>query len=204
MAFLETPRFPDDIAIGAVGGPVLATNVVQVNSGYEQRNAPHAHGLGQWEVGHVARAPDKMATLIAFFRAVGGKRDGFRFKDHTDYKASATEGVLGSGLGTGSATVFQLRKVYTAGALSHARDIRKPVGATVKIYKNAVLQTVGVSLDATTGLATFSAAPLITDVLTWEGEFDVPARFDTDQMRMNLLHHAATDWQSIAIVEIRV
>ena len=38
MSFLETPRFPLRASYGAVGGPEFATDIVEVNSGQEQRN----------------------------------------------------------------------------------------------------------------------------------------------------------------------
>ena len=38
MSFIETPRFPDDIAYGAQGGPMYSTDVVATASGYEKRN----------------------------------------------------------------------------------------------------------------------------------------------------------------------
>jgi uncharacterized protein (TIGR02217 family) len=38
MAHLNTTRFPEQIAVGAVYGPEFVTEIVQVQSGREKRN----------------------------------------------------------------------------------------------------------------------------------------------------------------------
>jgi uncharacterized protein (TIGR02217 family) len=55
--------------------------------------------------------------------------------------------------------VFQLVQWYTSGEVSEKRIISKPVGGTVQIYENGVLQTSGVTVDTTTGIVTFATAP---------------------------------------------
>lgn len=42
-----------------------------------------------------------------------------------------------------------------------------------------------------------------TDQLTWTGEFDVPCRFDTDQLDVNYSHYQAGE-TSVPLVEVRV
>jgi uncharacterized protein (TIGR02217 family) len=200
MAFLETPRFPDCVAVGATGGPGYSTSIVRVFSGYEQRNINHEQALGEWDVGQAARDPANMAELIAFVRVLKARGHGFRFKDHSDYACTVANGRLGTGLGDGTATAFQL---YQQGALSELRDIKKPV-SPVSLYVNAVLQTAGVTVNYTTGIVTFTAAPALGAVLTWAGEFDVPVRFGDDRMKLTLIDKYNHEWQQIPIMEIRV
>lgn len=42
----------------------------------------------------------------------------------------------------------------------------------------------------------------VADALTWAGEFDVPARFDIDQMRVIMSNDKFSSWESIPVVEI--
>jgi uncharacterized protein (TIGR02217 family) len=204
MAFLETPRFPDCVAVGATGGPGYSTSIIRVYSGFEQRNINHEQALGEWDVGQAARDPANMAILIAFVRVLKARGHGFRFKDHGDYAVTVTEGRLGTtSVGDGTTTAFQLRKLYSQGALSELRDIKKPV-SPIKLYINAVLQSSGYTVDYTTGIVTFAAAPSVGAVLSWAGEFDVPARFGDDRMRLTLIDKNNHEWQQIPIMEIRV
>ena len=159
MSFIESPRFPECISYGATGGPAYKTDVVVVNSGYEQRNATWAQARSMYDVSHAARDPSLMKQLIAFFRAAKGRALGFRFKDWLDYEVEATDGRLGTGPSTGVRD-YQLTKVYTAGTSTEYRDIRKPVLNSVKVYSNGVEVTQGTSagncaIDYTTGVVSF-------------------------------------------------
>ena len=42
-----------------------------------------------------------------------------------------------------------------------------------------------------------------SDVVTWTGEFDVPVRFDTDQMQLLQADSQARAWDNIPIIELR-
>lgn len=141
-----------------------------------------------------------MDAVIAFFRARFGKAYGFRFKDWTDYQA------VGQIIGTGNAvlTAFQLNKIYSSGGNSYSREIKKPVSGTVKIYLNSVLQVSGYSVDLTTGIVTFSSAPGSGVVVSADFDFDVPARFDTDQLAVRTDGPGLYVWDAIPIVEIRL
>ena len=154
MAFVEI-RFPADISYGSAGGPEYSTDIVITQGGYEQRNINWSQARARYNVAYGVRTQEQLDALIAFFRARKGRADGFRFKDWTDYQAA---GAL-VGLGDGAATQFQLVKHYTSGSVSESRDITKPVSGTIRIYKDAVLQTTGYSVSTLTGLVTFSAAP---------------------------------------------
>lgn len=157
MAFLETPRFPDRIGYTSAGGPTFSTDVVQIASGAEVRNANWSTELMRYDVAHAAKTQSELDELMAFFRSRRGRAEGFRFKDFADYAATTSNGLLGAGVGTGYPT-YQLYKRYTTGAVTHDRKIVKPVTATV--YRNAAPVTAGtgagnIALDTTTGIVTF-------------------------------------------------
>ncbi|ARK56311.1 hypothetical protein BOC36_24900 [Burkholderia pseudomallei] len=203
--FLESPRFPDNIALGATVGPTYLTVVNQVYSGRDSRIVAWTQARIRFDVGRRAMYAADTATLDAFFRTVKGRAYGFRIKDWTDFACTAANGVLT----LQSTGVYQLGKSYVNGALSEVRTIQKPVVATVVVYKNGVALTSGYSLDTTTGLVTISPAPLSTDTLAWAGQFDVPVRFDTDEMKKQVMNRNGpngdllVDWGSIPIIEVR-
>src|SRR5512134_1456897 len=200
MAAFHEVRFPPEISYGASGGPGYLTTVVATASGHEHRNANWGAARGRWDVASGLRDRAHVAVLIAFFRARKGRAYGFRFKDWTDYQGLAQ--VLGTG--NGSLKTFQLVKNYSSGGVIEARTIAKPIASTVKIYRNGVLATSGVSTDSTTGLVTFTTAPASGVIVTADFEFDVPVRFDTDQMDVTIETYNLGTWGQVPIVEIRV
>lgn len=197
MAFIET-QFPADISYGSSGGPEYATDVVASSSGYEQRNVSWSEARAKYNVAHGVKTKAQLDALIAFFRARKGRAHGFRFKDWTDYQATETLGT-----GDGTRTQFQLIKNYVSGAVTETRTIKKPVAGTVQVYKNAVLQTSGISVDTTTGIVTFAAAPAAGQVVTATFQFDVPVRFDTDKLSASLDAYGVHSWMDIPLVEVR-
>lgn len=205
--FLETPRFPDNIAFGATVGPTYLTVVTPVYSGRDGRIVAWSQSRIRFDVGRRAMNAADTATLDAYFRAVKGRAYGFRIKDWTDSTCTVLQGVLVPQITAG---VYQLAKQYVTGALSETRFIQKPVVGTVSIYKNSVLITTGLALDSTTGLVTITPTPSGGDVLSWAGQFDVPARFDADEMKKQIIDRAGAggdllvDWGSIPIIEIRI
>lgn len=199
MSFVET-RFPEDIAYGSTGGPSYSTDVVMAVSGHEQRNVNWANARARYNVAHGVKNQAQLDSLLAFFRARKGRAYGFRFKDWSDYKAM--NAVLGTG--DGIATQFQLVKNYISGGEQEVRVIRKPVADTVKVYVDSVLQTMGVNVDASTGVITLDVAPASGVVITADFEFDVPVRFDTDSLSARLDNYGAYSWNDIALVELRI
>lgn len=195
MSFLEDPRFPDDVAYGFTGGPLFNTNVVPTRSGFEQRIGRWGAALGRWTATHRNKSQAQTDLLIAFFRAVNGRAHGFRFKDWADFLADNSSGIL-TLISAGS---YQLKKRYTAGVLTHDRTIAKPVSGTITIAGGGTY-----TLDSTTGIVTHSAGPAPT---SWAGQFDVPARFDSDELQVTAVTRSnglLFTWENAEIVEIRV
>lgn len=195
MAFKEI-QFPPKISMGATGGLGWLTDIVTLQSGFEQRNQTLAQPRGRWTVSHSARLAEKFNPLLAFINVVRGQTHGFRFKDWTDYTVAAGEGVF---IAIDS-THKQLAKRYTFGAETFDRIIRKPVTGSVTLTGGT-----GTSIDYTTGIVTFSGAPS-----SWVGEFDVPARFGTDDMSADIIDRNGPNgdlivgWSGIPIIELRV
>jgi uncharacterized protein (TIGR02217 family) len=199
MSGFHEVQFPPDISYGASGGPGYSTTVVTTVSGHERRNANWAAARGKWNVAHGLKKREQVAALIAFFRARKGRAYGFRFKDWTDYQAFAQP----IGVGDGSNRTFQLIKRYASGGEIESRLIAKPVTGTVKIYRDGVEAVTGWSVNTATGLVTFTTAPAPGVQVTADFEFDVPVRFDSDQMDITIETYQLGSWGQIPVLEIR-
>ncbi|SNT41265.1 DUF2460 domain-containing protein, partial [Antarctobacter heliothermus] len=180
MAFHEI-RFPDNISRGARGGPERRTQIVELASGDEERNASWANSRRRYDVAYGIRRGDDLAAVVAFFEARNGRLHGFRFKDWGDFKSCLPSGTPSHsdqliGTGDGSTTGFQLAKNYVSGAQTWTRAITKPVAGSLRIGFDGTELVSGWSVDTTTGGVTFGTAPGSGVALTAGFEFDVPVR----------------------------
>ena len=207
MAFHEI-RFPDNISRGARSGPERRTQVVELASGDEERNASWANSRRRYDVAYGIRRADDLATVVAFFEARNARLFGFRYKDWADYKSSLPSLAISPtdqqiGTGNGSLKTFQLVKRYTSGAQSWTRTIAKPVAGTIMIALGLVEQVSGWALDVATGIVTFTTAPGSGVIIRAGFEFDVPVRFDTDMLDVTLDIERLGSITSIPLLEIR-
>ncbi|SDG06359.1 DUF2460 domain-containing protein [Rhodobacter capsulatus] len=207
MAFHEV-RFPDNISRGARGGPERRTQIVELASGDEERNASWANSRRRYDVAYGIRRADDLVAVVAFFEARNGRLHGFRYKDWADYKSAlpsqaitATDQQIGTG--TGSLQSFQLAKRYTSGAQTWVRTITKPVAGTVRVALGMVEQLSGWALDTTTGVVTFTTAPESGVIVRAGFEFDVPVRFDSDTLDVTLDFERLGSITAIPLLEIR-
>lgn len=202
--------FPLSVAFGSQGGPERRTQIVPLASGHEERNTPWAASRRRYDAGSGVASLDDLHALIAFFEARRGRLHGFRFKDHADFKSCAP-GVAATaldqplGTGDGTRTAFQLQKTYGSAPHEFVRTIAKPVAGSVMIAVNGVaLSPAAFSVDATTGMVTLVAAPATGHAVTAGFHFDVPVRFDTDRLDINLAAFRAGEVPSIPLVELRL
>ena len=207
MAFHEV-RFPDDISRGARGGPERRTQVVELASGDEERNASWADSRRRDDAAYGIRRADDLAAVIAFFEARNGRLHGFRWKDWGDHRSSLPSTPVTPidqtlGAGDGTTRTFQLVKRYESGAQAWVRRIGKPVAGTVRVARGGVEATSDWSVEVTTGVVTFAAAPAAGALVTAGFEFDVPVRFDTDRLDVTWDLDRLGSIASIPLVEVR-
>ena len=207
MAFHEV-RFPDNISRGARGGPERRTQIVELASGDEERNASWANSRRRYDVAYGIRRADDLAAVVAFFEARNGRLHGFRYKDWADYKSCLPSQAITPtdqqiGTGAGSLKTFQLAKRYISDAQSWTRTVAKPAASTVRVALGMVEQMSGWTVDATTGALTFTTAPANGVIVRAGFEFDVPVRFDTDVLDVTLDIERLGSITSIPLLEIR-
>lgn len=209
MSFHEV-RFPVKVSIGSSGGPMRKTDIVELGSGFEERNTSWAHSRRKYNVGYGIKTLNQLHDVLAFFEARFAKLYGFRYKDWADYKSCPPENTpvytdQTIGTGTGTQTQFQITKQYTSGPSTYTRSIRKPVAGTISVGINSVLQATNTyTVDATTGIITFNSAPANGALVSAGYQFDVPVRFDTDEISINLSDWRMGQFVDIPMVEVRV
>jgi uncharacterized protein (TIGR02217 family) len=200
-AAVELPRLPDALAYGAVGGPQFLTQVVMTQSGAEQRNQCWAQARAAFEIGYTNRDDAETRTLIAFFSAVAlGRAGRFRVHDFLPGEDTGTDEPLGTG--DGATRVFQLLKRYTYAGYSDDRVITRPRAGSVTCALDGV-PTTAFTVDTTTGRLTFTLPPGNGVAVTASFTFDVPCRFDTDQLPLQRTAPNAWTWDRLTLWEVR-
>ena len=206
-AFSEE-RFPLRIAFGTSGGPERRTDIVRLSTGFEKRNQRQARSVRRYDAGSGLKSLGDLAAVLEFFEAMRGRLTGFRFRDPLDH-ASAPLGQPVSaldqplGIGDGETAAFSLVKVYGAGETPYARPIEKPVAGSVRVALGGIETVAGVTVDPSTGIVTFEAPPGEGAAITAGFGFDVPVRFDTDQIAINIAAFEAGDIPTIPLIEVR-
>lgn len=177
MAFFEC-EFPTTIGYQQTGGPGWSTAVKQGLSGQEQRNGNWANARGEWQLNlmtpkaYEKNPQDFVDLLVAFFNVVGGKRDGFRLKDHKSFRAVQQPVV------TNPDGANQLAISHVIGGRTYVQFISKPITSAVVNYKGVALPdtVVGATADPETGLTDAAAGTLV------DFQFHYPVRFDVDKI----------------------
>lgn len=208
-AFHEV-RFPLRLSLATSGGPVRRTDIVNLSNGRENRNSRWRDARRAYDAGSGLRSVDDLYTLLEFFEARGGELYGFRFRDPVDWtsgRPGATVTPLDQPLGTGDGirTAFSLAKTYADLGGQSVRAIAKPVDGTVVVSVNgAAVPAEHYICDPATGIVTFAsgAIPAEGTVITAGFAFDVPVRFATDRIDVNLSAFQAGRIPSIPLVEI--
>ncbi len=211
MSSFHEIQFPLDISMRASGGPERRTDIVATGTNAEERNARWANSRRKFEAGYGVRSLNAIAAVTAFFEERRGRLYGFRWRDPADFKsclpaANPTSGDQVIGTGDGKTSVFQLVKTYGAAFAPWQRVIAKPVAGSVVVAVNGVALNAAsdFTCDATTGLVTFAAAriPAAGVSVTAGYLFDVPVRFDTDYLAIDLTAFVAGDIPKIPVLEI--
>lgn len=208
MSAFHEVTLPLPFALGASGGPERRVDIVALGSGHEARNTPWAHGRRRYDVGGAVRTLDELHALIAFFEARRGRLHGFRFRDPFDWKSCAPgaahspfDQVLGEG--DGARTGFPLIKRYGELGHAYARQVHKPVGASVRVSIAGVELDAGAfTTDQTTGVVTFAAAPAAGATVSAGFIFDTPVRFDAERLDLSLEGFGAGRAISAPLIEI--
>ena len=180
-------RLPEAVEVGATGGPGWSTQIVTTAGGAERRNANWSQARRSYNLASGLRTRADMATLLAFWQP----RQAI-------------------GTTNGSTASFQITKRYSSSGVNHDRIITRPVSGTVRCWQNGVERSLGggatqFAVNLATGVITLGATLAATtgQAVEVSCEFDVPVRFDMDDMELELRTYAAQRWGNIRLIEIR-
>ncbi len=210
MGFHEV-QFPTNISYGSMGGPGFKTEIIEIDSGAEERISRWNNPRRRYDASYGIRKYDDLAAVLEFYIARKGAAYGFRFKDWMDFTSASNhrdaldEKDVQIGTGDGNTVAFQLIKKYTSGAITRTRNITKPVSGTTKIALDDVNQPSGWSVNTTNGVVTFSSAPGSNVKVQAGFEFDVPVRFGEEADTAFQISHddfSSGSVPSIPIIEI--
>lgn len=210
MSFHEI-LFPVDISRGSQGGPERRTDVVVLGSGREERNTRWADSRRVYNAGYGVKSLDELHAVIEFFEERRGRLYGFRWRDHADWKSclpGSTPSPLDQviGLGTGAQAGFQLIKTYGGAHAPYQREITKPILGSISVAVAGVVKSQqAFSVDYATGGIVFAGGhiPVSGAVVTAGFEFDVPVRFDSDKLEIDITGFKHGAIPSIPLVEVR-
>ena len=186
--------FPLDVSLRASGGPQRLTEIVTLASGREHRNGRWADSRRRYDAGFGLRGLDALHAVLAFFEERRGRLYGFRFRDRVDCRSGPPGRAIGPldqrlGIGDGATAAFPLVKTYgsrlrplpppdrQAGGGQRPGGGRRPGGRARRLR-----------VRPATGLVAFSPGhvPAPGAAVTAGFAFDVPVRFDTDDLTIDL------------------
>lgn len=204
MAFLDT-SFPRGVAAGVSGGPERRVDIVQLASGAEERNARWKHSRRSYDASLGIRDADDLKAVVGLFEEAGGPLHSFRFRDWSDFSSAASTrqdpSPLDQGIGTGdgATATFQLVKTY-GGLAPYTREITKPVPGSVLVSLGGAAQATGWAVDHLTGLITFTAAPTPGTEIRAGFLFDVPVRFDSQEIHVSMAFFSEAEGRGVGSV----
>ncbi len=198
--------FPVPVARGARVTTHRQTDIVTLGSGFEERNARWRYAKRSYDAGGGVRSADDLARIQAFYEARQGQLYAFRFRDPLDHAScapgqvpAATDQTIGTG--DGLTTTFGLTKAYDGSV--PARPIRLPVSGSVVVAVDGLTVT-DLTVDLLRGTVTFGSAsiPAHGTTITAGYLFDVPCRFDTATLDIDLIAFKAGSVPTIALKEV--
>lgn len=184
------------LAESFVGGPMWSTTILVTGAGAEQRFKRWTQPRYRYQIDQPPMNLAMAQALEAFFIARDGEFQGFRFEDYADYQISFPTDTIQL-----TATTFQIQKTYQSGSVTRSRVIYKPVAGTVAVFNQSNGAVAGWTVNATTGIITFSAAPGYIPRAT--ANYHVPVRLDTEQLNRSMLAPQHLEIRGLALLELR-
>lgn len=190
-------RFPNDIALGAMGGPEFHTDIIETPEGREQRQIRRLQPRARYRLCYGLKNFAQLDQLRALYYLTKGRAYGFKYQDPLDHKVQDQE----IGKGDGTKLEFQLIKTYAFDQKNaFTRFITCPRAETLRISVGG-----GVVQNYTLlpkGKLRFDAPPDEGTVITANFIFDVPVRFDTDFLAQKIEGPNAALVDDIQLIEI--
>lgn len=206
-------KLSDLIEQGSQGGPSFMTTIMSLSGGGEKRNIEWEFPRIVWDISYGVDGPDALNEVKDFYMVMFGRAYGFRFKDWSDFVIGNVNTGTPQSIATGDgiATTFQTYRTYTVTGVDGStlytvrRKVTRLVKGTTKVYINHVLKT-----ETTDYTVNYDTGVITPNTLVGNGidvsvysEFDIPVRFDTDVMKLNMIWAGAGSIPPINVIELR-
>lgn len=177
MAFFEC-EFPRSIAYaGQTGGPIsmarYSTIVNKGFSGFEARNRNWKSARRVYQLDLVGKTQGVYASLLAFFHAVSGMSDSFRFFDMTDFQINGIT-PCSPAVGDGNNKVFQMQQQYVVGSGANARTVLRTISKPIMSHQSATFNGSGVNYNSSALITDFSGIALLDTVAAYLNGINQP------------------------------
>lgn len=221
----EDIYLPDSLLrIAFTSSPRTSTTMTAVSSGHEQRNKNWKHPLRRMVSPGNIDSDDKLEDCKDHWLVMGGPFLTFPFKDPLDFaskrlpKANVAPALTpidqAFGVGDGILKTWQLKKTYQRGTRTYVRNITLPIVSSVLVAMNGLPPGTGEpdlpggpytwSVDRITGDVTFDHEVHSGIVLTAGFLFDVPVRFEADDIFDQIVTSYQVRQQAdLSFVEVR-
>ena len=201
MTHITDPVFPIDIALNAAAIPQYKTEVIELNSGHEQRNKIWSYPRHRYDIGYGLKTDADFNVVRDWFHVCYGRLHSFNYLDHSDQLSTDPSGTISVtdqllytvadltlAVGDGVETDFQAVKEYstTTPVIKNQRKITRLQADTIIVALDGT-PTVAFTVDEDTGIVTFNAAPGVGVVPTCGFKFMIPVRFDIDALPVTRL-----------------
>lgn len=201
MAFHEY-LFPPRVSANMQAGPGFLVDQAFTVGGQRYTNLNDPYPIHEYSLRHPVRSGRDFEELRAFFWVVNG-RDGFRFKDWSDYQLHGDN----SALQLISGTTWQITRKYVSPGRTALRPIFKPV-AGILIFRNrsgAISDITATSTITATNGQVVITGHISGDTYYCLGEFHVPVAFIDPRAVFNVLggSQMLTEWGEFGVREIR-
>ena len=156
------------------------TNVVQLMSGAENRNAAWKFKKMKFSANYALLDYEAQQEVTAAFMAANAMLYLFRYRDYGDYRVESSPLV---GVQIGTKEPVQLTKRYSFGSVNVDRELQAVVKATVTdMIGTPVAGTLNTVLGKFTPDNDWGIGPY-----KWSGVFDLWVRFASDEFDMTML-----------------
>lgn len=163
--------------------PEFSTRVKELANGAESRNGLWMYGRHRVALSWMNISRPEYEKLRGFFYGFRGRLYAFLQRDWADYEAF--DEIVG--VGDGVVSDFRLGKFYTDGA-GYFRPIYAIDEEKFTLYLNDIpVDPTLYTLDADRGIVSFTSPPEVDQVVSWSGEFFLWARFDSDNLPVQIV-----------------
>lgn len=180
--------------------PIWRTKVSSAVSGKEARLSYMTYPLYRFELHYnvlrQAAATDELAQIVGLFNQMRGMWDTFLYTDPTDNTVTNASPAQ-FGVGDGTTTVFQLTRPYGG----FTEPVQNLNGAPTILDNGSAA---GAHTVGSTGIVTFTTAPLSGHTLTWHGSFYYRCRFLQDESEFNNFSFELHELQQLQFQSVKL